>query len=490
VSTEPGTGQADKHGLQERKPTLAASAEHTPDQPTGASEEPNPNFQFVCGLPNSGSQMLANFTSSQGYELNYFEHPKTLGEAHGVPSPYECPQVIVVFNEENDPFLIVRSEQNPSGTLFLCSLDAKGAHTNWGPISQMSRDDFAKQANKIITQIKYETASVAPKEDEVSTLGRAATSGGGQIGSDLEKHILQERRSTQAARPEHTPDQPTKASEEHKHDVRSQMTDPFEKTITKLYGFLADTAAAEIQSKLDAERAILWKSGDEKYQEMVLSQCVDELDRLVRHGADPAVKVAFHDRMRRIDPKLEERVSTRQSAEMHEPLTPHELELARMWKSGDEDAKEIVVFNLAADLHKLFRTTTASGYEKGKATYLARIRRIDPELEKLVSARHSAEMEERVSAQQSAEMHEHLADDGLELARMWKSGDEDIKKIVVSNLAADLHRLFCNSASHRNGGYEAAKEAYLARIRRIDPELASRVSLRHHYELETLYSID
>jgi len=42
---------------------------------------------------------------------------------------------------------------------------------------------------------------------------------------------------------------------------------------------------------------------------------------------------------------------------------------------------------LAADLHTLFRTTTASGYETAKATYLARIRRIDPELEKRVSAR-------------------------------------------------------------------------------------------------------
>jgi hypothetical protein len=267
------------------------------------------------------------------------------------------------------------------------------------------------------------------------------------------------------------------------------MRDAFEKSITKLYGFLADTAAAEIQTKLDAERAILWKSGDGKYREMVLSQCVDELDRLVRQSADPAVKVAFHDRMRRIDPELEERVSARQRAEMHKPLTPHELELAKMWKSGDEDAKELVVFNLVADLQTLFRTTTAKGYETAKATYLARIRQIDPELEKQVSARRSAEMEERVSAQQNAEMYEHLADDSLELARMWKSGGEDTKKIVVSNLAADLHKLFCTSASHGNGDYETAKASYLARIRQIDPELASQVSLRHHYELETLYSI-
>jgi hypothetical protein len=34
-----------------------------------------------------------------------------------------------------------------------------------------------KQAGKIVTQIKNETASLAPKEDGVSTNGRAAASG-------------------------------------------------------------------------------------------------------------------------------------------------------------------------------------------------------------------------------------------------------------------------------------------------------------------------
>jgi hypothetical protein len=167
----------ERHTLQERKPTQAAKAEDVPDQPTGASEEHKPDFGFVCGLPNSGSQLLEYFKSDQGEEFYYYEHPKTIGEANGFPSPYEYPQVIVVLNEKDDPILIVRSEQNPSGTLFLCSLDAKGTHTNWGPISPMSRDDFAKKASEIVTQIKNETASVAPKEDGVSTRGGAAASG-------------------------------------------------------------------------------------------------------------------------------------------------------------------------------------------------------------------------------------------------------------------------------------------------------------------------
>jgi hypothetical protein len=121
-------------------------------------------------------QPLATFKADQGEMFLYYEHPELIGAVSaGIGSAYEYPQVIVVMRGQ-DPVLIVRSEQNPSGTLFLCSLDAKGTRTHWGPISHMSRDDFVKQGCKIATQIKNETAGVAPKEDGVSTHGRAAAS--------------------------------------------------------------------------------------------------------------------------------------------------------------------------------------------------------------------------------------------------------------------------------------------------------------------------
>jgi hypothetical protein len=152
---------AEKHISQERKPTQAASAEHIPDRPTGASEKHKPDISlpFALAVPDPGSQVLASFTDrARGRRLIYYEHPKT-GEAKGFVSPYEYPQVALVLTEKDDPIVIVRSEQNSSGTLFLCSLDAKGTHTNWGPISPMSRDDFVKEANKIVMQIKLETAN-------------------------------------------------------------------------------------------------------------------------------------------------------------------------------------------------------------------------------------------------------------------------------------------------------------------------------------------
>jgi hypothetical protein len=67
---------------------------------------------------------------------------------------------VIVVKRGHDPVLIIRSEKNPSGALFLCSLDVRGTHTNWGQISPMSRDNFVKEADKIVMQIKEDTASV------------------------------------------------------------------------------------------------------------------------------------------------------------------------------------------------------------------------------------------------------------------------------------------------------------------------------------------
>jgi hypothetical protein len=170
---------AERHTLQEPKPTQAAKAEDVTDQPTGASEEHKPNLWFISELPNPDcSHPLASFKADSGEMYYYYKHPKLIGAVavKGYKPAYEYPQVMVV-RRGPDPVLIVRTEKNPSGALFLCSLDEMGTHTNWGQTTPMSRDNFVKQADKIVTQIKNETGSAAPKEDEVSTHGRAAASG-------------------------------------------------------------------------------------------------------------------------------------------------------------------------------------------------------------------------------------------------------------------------------------------------------------------------
>jgi hypothetical protein len=145
-----------------------------------ASAKQTPDIRFMKEIPNGDSQPLASFKADQDeMYYYYYEHPQLIGEANGFTwftPAYEYPQVIVVRRGQ-DPVLIIRSEKNSSGALFLCTLDVRGTHTNWGQISPMSRDNFVKEADRIVTQMKNETASVAPKEDGVSTHGRAVASG-------------------------------------------------------------------------------------------------------------------------------------------------------------------------------------------------------------------------------------------------------------------------------------------------------------------------
>ncbi|MBR0793755.1 hypothetical protein JQ631_32135 [Bradyrhizobium manausense] len=58
--------------------------------------------------------------------------------------------------------------------------------------------------------------------------------------------------------------------------------------------------------------------------------------------------------------------------------------------------------------------------------------------------------------------------------RLWKSGDENIKRIILSDLVAQLDRLAVNG----DGDYAVELE-YLEKIRRMDPELAEQVRLQH-----------
>jgi hypothetical protein len=51
----------------------------------------------------------------------------------------------------------------------------RGVHPNWGQISPISRDDFVKQAGKLVKQIRYGTTN--PKETQLKTWMDAKTKG-------------------------------------------------------------------------------------------------------------------------------------------------------------------------------------------------------------------------------------------------------------------------------------------------------------------------
>jgi hypothetical protein len=66
--------------------------------------------------------------------------------------PYPHPQMVVEL-EDGNPISSLPARGVPSDDHFLCSLDARGVHPNWAQISLMSRDDFVKQAGKLMKQL-------------------------------------------------------------------------------------------------------------------------------------------------------------------------------------------------------------------------------------------------------------------------------------------------------------------------------------------------
>jgi hypothetical protein len=128
--------------IAEAQQSEQQSAEHIAD------------FTFISELPHQDSNRPLGTFKSDEVRLVYYENPKSIGSVAAALEPaYTYPQVVVV-SDQHRPLVIIRSEEGPSGS-FLCSLDARGTHTNWGKVTPMSRDDFVKRAGEVLMRIKY-----------------------------------------------------------------------------------------------------------------------------------------------------------------------------------------------------------------------------------------------------------------------------------------------------------------------------------------------
>jgi hypothetical protein len=111
------------------------------------------NLYFMSELPDANLNRPQGIFKTGHLLLHYYEHPRTIGSvAAGTEPPYKYPQVIVVSDKDR-PLMIVRSEENALGGLFLCSLDPSGGRANWGTVAHLSRDDFVK---KVLEKSCYE----------------------------------------------------------------------------------------------------------------------------------------------------------------------------------------------------------------------------------------------------------------------------------------------------------------------------------------------
>jgi hypothetical protein len=99
------------------------------------------------------NKTLGTFKSGEFF-LNYYENPRTTGSVvAGIDAAYIYPQVAVI-SRKDFPLLMIRIEASASGGSFLCSLDATGKHSNFGPCAAGDRDSFIKKAGEIIRKIK------------------------------------------------------------------------------------------------------------------------------------------------------------------------------------------------------------------------------------------------------------------------------------------------------------------------------------------------
>jgi hypothetical protein len=114
-----------------------------------------PDVYFVSQLPHPDLNRPSGVFRTGDALLHYYENQRTIGSVvASIEPPYRYPQAIVVLDDQR-PLLIIRTEQNALGKLFLCSHDANGRHTNWGEVPLMSRDDFVRKAGELLLQLKY-----------------------------------------------------------------------------------------------------------------------------------------------------------------------------------------------------------------------------------------------------------------------------------------------------------------------------------------------
>ena len=117
--------------------------------------EGNPDFHIISELPHPDFSRPKDDYKAGDLRFMYYENPRTIGSVvTGNEPAYRCAHALVVLDEDQQPLMIIRSEENALGSIFVCSLDFKGGHENWGRIATRGRDEFLKRAGEVILEMK------------------------------------------------------------------------------------------------------------------------------------------------------------------------------------------------------------------------------------------------------------------------------------------------------------------------------------------------
>jgi hypothetical protein len=128
---------------------LADLSKHAPN----IGEQVTPSIGFMSELPHPKFNTPVRMVELRELLFMYYENPRTIGEITAGISPLiKCPQAVVV-TKQNQPLLIVRTEESSFGSSMLCAVEPTGERYNFGSFSRTDQDTFLRKAAEVVSKL-------------------------------------------------------------------------------------------------------------------------------------------------------------------------------------------------------------------------------------------------------------------------------------------------------------------------------------------------
>ena len=139
----------------------AGGSSDTPESVDQTSTLPHrgqgePDLKFVSELPHPQHNQVEKEFRLRQFRIKYYRNPKSFGEiVAGIPTVYKYPQVAVV-EFQNDPILVVRTEQVVGGETYICSCTRDGHRANFGACPKIDADSFLQRVVEAVLRFDKE----------------------------------------------------------------------------------------------------------------------------------------------------------------------------------------------------------------------------------------------------------------------------------------------------------------------------------------------
>lgn len=111
-----------------------------------------PDMAFMASLPHPEQNRPIRRYPLRKLLVEYYEHPKTIGEVvMGIP-PFHSYSQVAVLLQENEPIAMIAVEQGFEGTPMICMTRPDGSHTNFGAYAPEGQQGFFEAVERISAQ--------------------------------------------------------------------------------------------------------------------------------------------------------------------------------------------------------------------------------------------------------------------------------------------------------------------------------------------------